>query len=58
MTLEEFVRQHRMEIEQHVRSVPGCENLGPLDDDDLEQWVENDESLWLWAQSEGVQDPE
>jgi hypothetical protein len=27
-----------------------------LDDDALEQWIANDEGLYLWARSEGVRD--
>jgi hypothetical protein len=28
----------------------------PLDDDDLEKWILNDEGLYNWAVSEGVED--
>lgn len=54
MTLAEFVQKHRHEIEALVRQA--CPNVGPLDDDDLGDWVLNDEGLYRWAVSVGCDD--
>lgn len=51
-TLEEFIDENRGELDSCIRNV-----LGPnhdLDDDDREQWIMNDEGLYLWAKGEGV----
>lgn len=58
MTLRTFIRTHRAEIDTHIHI---CTSRGSgmalaprLNDRDREMWVLNDESLYLWAKSEGV----
>lgn len=50
--MAEFISQNRSEIDAAIRSQ--CDNLGDLDDDDREQWIENDEALYTWARESGV----
>lgn len=51
MSLTEFLRVNRAEIDAAIRSVvPGIR----LNDNDREEWISNDEGLYLWARSEGV----
>ena len=51
MSIRQFVRDNRAEIEAGIRrAVP---NIGKLTLADLEQWVANDEGLYLWARREG-----
>ncbi len=52
MSLRHFVRSNRSAIDRHVRAA--CSNLGSLNDDDREEWVLNDETLYTWAVSLGV----
>jgi hypothetical protein len=52
MTLRQFVRENREEITRHIRAA-GIRV--PLNDEDRGQWIANDESLYLWAKSEGVE---
>lgn len=52
MTMAAFIRENRDELIAAVRSV--CDNCA-VGDDDLEEWIENDEGLYLWAQSAGVE---
>lgn len=52
MTIQEFIEQNRGEIDEIIRS-----HINPnviLDDDDREDWISNDEGLYEWALSEGV----
>lgn len=52
MSLREFLRQNREEIDAAIRRV--CPNIGSLNDDDRRQWIANDEGLYRWARSLGV----
>ncbi len=53
MTLEIFVDLHREEIDSLIKErCPNCS----LDDEEREDWVINDESLYDWALDEGVTD--
>lgn len=54
MTLREFCRQNRKAIDAAIREV--CSNCQIQGDDDREDWVLNEESLYNWAQQEGVTD--
>jgi len=50
--MKQFIRKHRDELTEIIRrQVP---NIGSINDEEREQWVMNDESLYNWAQSEGV----
>lgn len=50
--LREWIRRNRVEIDAAIRSV--CNNCR-LNDDERRLWVLNDEGLYSWARSEGVQ---
>ena len=51
MTLREFIKGHRAEIDEAVRClVPD----NRMNDEERRLWVLNDEGLYLWARSEGV----
>lgn len=51
MTIREFIRQNRAELDRAIQGV-----IGPhkLNDENRRQWILNDEGLYLWAKSEGV----
>jgi len=51
-SLRAWVRTHRASIDEAIRAE--CPNVGRLNDSDREDWVENLEPLYLWAQREGV----
>lgn len=68
-TVEQFIEENRAELTRLIYgaiyrydgnggrgTVPGSPPA--LDDEDLEQWIANDEGLYLWARSEGVRDEE
>jgi hypothetical protein len=48
--LQGFIDEHRTEISVAIWNQ--CPNI-PLDDDELRQWIANDEGLYRWAQGEG-----
>ena len=51
MTLKEFIRQNRKEIDKSVQKM--C--LGTYkNDEERRLWILNDEGLYNWARSEGV----
>jgi hypothetical protein len=50
-SLRTFVRTFRKEISEHIRGV--CDNCGSLNDEDREERVNNDESLYSWAKEWG-----
>lgn len=52
MTIEQFISRFRRLIDQHIGNV--CPNCGPLDNDEREDWIANDEYLYSWALAEGV----
>ena len=52
MKIQEFIDKNWKEIEQAIRVEAG--NLCDIDDDEMELWIMNDESLYNWARSEGV----
>ena len=51
MLIETFILENRAEIDKYIREIHG---QTPADDDEREDWIMNDESLYNWAQSEGV----
>ena len=53
MTMEEFIDEHRAEIDAHIRRV--VPNLD-LDDEEREAWIMQDEGLYQWAQNKQVQE--
>jgi len=52
MSLREFIRRHRSEIDAVIRRA--CPNNKHFNDNERRLWVLNDEGLYLWARSEGV----
>ena len=53
MTLREFIKQNREEIDAGVRRYLQRPEQ-PMNDEERRQWVLNDEGLYRWARSEGV----
>lgn len=64
-TIEDFVEEHRQELNSAINSVifrhDGNGGRGTVptpppvyDDEELQDWIINDESLYNWARSEGV----
>jgi len=51
-SLAGWVRRHRQSIDAVIRAARP--NVGPLNDEDREDWINNDEGLYLWAKREGV----
>ena len=51
-SLRNFIRANRADLDGAIRRA--VSNCGPLNDDDRRQWVLNDEGLYNWARSEGV----
>lgn len=55
MTMREFVRKHRDELDQCIENaLGGAEYHTRRNDDERRLWVMNDEGLYRWARSEGV----
>jgi len=52
MTIEKFIEQNREEIDKAIRNV--CSNC-KIDDEERENWIMNDEGLYNWALSSGVE---
>lgn len=64
--MEEFIRENRDEltgcINRYLFRYDGNGGAGTIpdppptyDDDELNEWISNDEGLYDWARSEGVQ---
>ena len=51
MTLRDFIKENKEEIDRCIRSV--CNNCR-LDDEERRLWILNDEGLYNWARSSGV----
>lgn len=51
-SLRRWIRDNRAEIDAAIKRV--ARNVRKLNDDDREEWVMNDEGLYNWAKSEGV----
>ena len=70
--IDEHREELKESINKHLNFVPrqaGCDcpqrgtdhyhhDDHPLDDDDLHEWIINDEGLYNWARSEGVNEDE
>ena len=52
MTMTRFLRRFRSDIDAYIKSQ--CPNIGRLDNAERELWIANDEGLYRWAQSYGV----
>lgn len=58
MTLTAFIRENRAEIDRVILTEMNAGRRNPiqpsvLDDETREDWIANNESLYLWALSEG-----
>lgn len=51
-SFREFIREHREELDRCILRV--CPNATYFNDEERRQWVLNDEGLYQWARSEGV----
>jgi hypothetical protein len=51
VTIRKFIRRNRAELDQVIRSAG---YRGKLNDQDREEWISNEESLYLWAKRAGV----
>ena len=51
MTLREFIKENKDEIDESIKSV--CPNCS-LNNEERRLWILNDEGLYLWARREGV----
>ncbi len=51
MTMRDFIRNNRSELDQCIKNV--CSNV-QLNDTERRQWIMNDEGLYNWARAEGV----
>lgn len=56
MTLREFIKQHRTELDEGIRDrLKSCSGKEyRLNDEERRLWILNDEGFYLWARSEGV----
>lgn len=52
MNLRTFIKENREEIDKAILRV--CPNCDSFNDNERRLWVLNDEGLYLWARSEGV----
>jgi hypothetical protein len=53
MTLKQFIRENRKELDQCIERVLGSP-LTRRNDEERRLWVLNDEGLYNWARCEGV----
>jgi len=51
MTMRDFIKNNREELHACIDSVAPQH---PKNDGELQLWINNDESLYLWAKREGV----
>jgi hypothetical protein len=54
MSMREFLRRNRNEIDECIARVLKCKSKQPTNDNERMVWVLNDEGLYNWARSEGV----
>ncbi len=52
MTLEQFIRKNRRELDQAIRRM--YPNVKKLNDDERRAWIFADEFFYIWAKSAGV----
>ena len=56
MTLRQFIKDNRQQLDECIARALGCEvnELNHRNDGERRLWVLNDEGLYHWAKSEGV----
>lgn len=53
MTMTEFIRENRQALAAGIQAAcPNCD----ITEDEIEDWILNDSSLYDWATSAGVED--
>ena len=55
MDLMDFIAENRGELDELIRGALNDPNFD-IDDEERRLWVLNDEGLYNWARSEGVED--
>jgi len=53
MTLREFIKQNRREIDECINKQLKTWNQFSRNDEERRQWILNDEGLYNWARSAG-----
>lgn len=53
--MQHFIDEHRCTLDYHIRGALHQPNF-ELTDDEREDWINNDESLYNWARGEGALD--
>lgn len=52
-SIRQFIRENKEEIDRHIKeAVPNCPES--INNREREAWIMNDETLYQWAQVEGV----
>lgn len=54
MTLKQFIKDNRAELDQCIARALGRDENPYKNDEERRQWILNDEGLYRWARSEGV----
>ena len=54
MTLKEFIKENRQELDRCIARALNEENNPYPNDTERRLWILNDEGLYNWARSEGV----
>ena len=54
MTLKQFIREHREELDRCIARALKEDKNPRANDEERRLWIFNDEGLYLWARSEGV----
>lgn len=54
MTLKRFIKDNRTELDTIIRVLIGP-NCGTINDGERRLWILNNEGLYDWARSEGVE---
>ena len=52
-SLRDFIREHRAELDDHIKGRLGRPSM-TLSDEGRREWILNDEDLYNWARREGV----
>ncbi len=54
-SLADFIREHRAELDECIARALGMDKNPRANDAERRLWILNDEGLYSWARSEGVQ---
>ena len=54
MTLKQFIKEHRTELDACIAKALGEDRNPNANDAERRLWILNDEGLYWWARSEGV----